>query len=80
MGFPRFWGKVTAGDTIAEPELGETKRSEDRKTSTDGRIGILWSFAYYILLVVGAVSWWHYLWPLTSSESALTTFDAPSKS
>lgn len=74
MGFPRFWGRVTAGDTAIAPDLGETKRSEDRKTENDGKLGILWSFAYYILLVVGAVSWWHYLWPLTSSEIALTKF------
>lgn len=74
MGFPRFWGRVTAGETDAEPNLGETKRSEDRDVEDVGRLGILWSFAYYILLVVGAVSWWHYLWILTASESALTVF------
>ena len=58
---------------MMDPELGETKRSEDKKAN-DGRLGILWSFAYYILLVVGAVSWWRYLWPLTESEMALTKF------
>jgi prenyl protein peptidase len=71
MGFPRFWGRVTNGEED-EVDLVEGKRS-DRKAN-DGRIGILWSFAYYILLVVGATSWWKYLWPLTESELSLTEF------
>ncbi|KAG0648447.1 Prenyl -specific endoprotease 2 [Hyphodiscus hymeniophilus] len=79
MGFPRFWGRVTAGDDLPEPEFGGSKRSEDRNPTSNGKLGILWSFAYYILLVVGALSWWHYLWSLTSSELALTSFNAPSK-
>lgn len=57
---------------MLDPEQGELKRSEDKKVNNDGRLGILWSFAYYILLVVGAISWWHFLWPLTESELALT--------
>lgn len=75
MGFPRFWGRVTA-ETITEPDFGEGKRSEDRNMKNDGKLGILWSFAYYILLVVGAVCWWHYLWPLTESDLALTDFSS----
>jgi len=74
QGFPRFWGRVTAGDVVLDPEQGELKRSEDKKMNNDGKLGILWSFGYYILLVVGAVSWWHFLWPLTESELALTKF------
>jgi prenyl protein peptidase len=74
MGFPRFWGRVTAAETVIGPDLGETKRSEDLKPNSDSKLGILWSFAYYILLVVGSVSWWHFLWPLTASDLALTKF------
>ena len=79
MGFPRVWGRVTAGDALAEPDLGEMKRDEGRKSPSNGKLGILWSFVYYILLLVGAISWWHYLWPLTSSELALTDFEVPTK-
>jgi prenyl protein peptidase len=74
MGLPRFWGRVTAGDSLANSELGTRKRTEDRDPAPDDRLGILWSFVYYILLVAGAVSWWHYLWPLTASDLALANF------
>ena len=76
MGFPRFWGRVSAGDTVIGPDLGEGKRSEDgnRQTSNDGALGIVWSLAYYILLGVGALAWRRLLWPLTASEAALTAF------
>ena len=56
-----------------EPDLGETRRGQDKKANA-GRLGILWSFAYYTLLVLGAYSWWHYLWPLTESDMALAKF------
>ena len=53
----------------------EGKRSEDGiSSSSTVQLSIIWSIAYYALLVVGAVSWWKLLWPLTESESALTTF------
>lgn len=76
MGFPRFWGRVSAGDTVIGPGLGEGKRGEDdnHQASNDGSLGIAWSLAYYVLLVVGAVFWRRLLWTLTASESALTTF------
>ena len=74
MGFPRFWGRVTADQTVIGPDLGETKRSGDFKRNGDIELGILWSFTYYILLVMGAIGWWHFLWPLTESDLALTKF------
>ncbi|KAL1858978.1 CAAX prenyl protease [Diaporthe australafricana] len=56
MGLPRVWGRV-----------------EGR--SRDGRsvivVGGGWSVAYYVLLVVGALTWWRKLWALTESGNAL---------
>ena len=73
MGFPRFWGKVSAGETIIGPDVGEGKRSEDGPQPS-GHLGLGWTVAYYVLLMVGAWGWWKLLWPLTASQAALTTF------
>lgn len=57
------------------PDIGEGKKSEDKSLpSSNGQLSIIWTIAYYFLLVVGAVSWWKLLWVLTESESALTSF------
>lgn len=76
MGLPRVWGRVTAGESASmERGYGEGKRSEDGPgRDEDGKLSIVWTIAYYFLLVVGAISWWKYLWPLTESELALTLF------
>ena len=39
---------------------------------------ILWTVLYYVLLVVGAVGFYWYLWPLTESKHALVSFGTPS--
>jgi prenyl protein peptidase len=72
MGFPRFWGKVEAGESVIGPDFGEGKREDDQAKT--GELGVAWSVVYYALLVVGAVGWWKYLWPLTASEMALVSF------
>lgn len=74
MGFPRFWGKVSAGETIIGPDVGESKRSEDVNILSNGELGLGWTVAYYMLLTVGAVAWWKLLWSLTESGSALCSF------
>ncbi|PQE30783.1 prenyl ase Rce1 protein [Rutstroemia sp. NJR-2017a WRK4] len=78
MGLPRFWGRVTRGDsaeTVIGPDVGPNKRSEDAKSQVaNGELGIAWSVAYYALLFVGAYSWWKYLWTLSASELALVKF------
>ncbi|KXX75221.1 putative CAAX prenyl protease 2 [Madurella mycetomatis] len=59
MGLPQVWGRV-------EPEsLGGNGSGGGRRPS------ILWSVAYYVLLVAGAVLWWRNLWVLSESENAL---------
>jgi prenyl protein peptidase len=75
MGFPRFWGRLSAGESVNGPDVGEGKRTEDKtSSSSNGQLSIIWTVAYYSLLVFGAVSWWKLVWILTDSESALTKF------
>jgi prenyl protein peptidase len=75
MGLPRFWGRLKSGETILGPDIGESKRSEDRSPKdAGGQLGVAWTIAYYILLMVGAVGWYKLLWPLTESASALAKF------
>ena len=62
-GLPRLWGRV-----------GEDDDDQGRKPHGQAkRLGIGWTVAYYVLLVVGAVSFRGGLWPLTDSEHALAT-------
>ncbi|KAJ0116549.1 bi-domain-containing protein [Diaporthe amygdali] len=55
MGLPRVWGAVEG-------------RGRDGDAVPVGRV---WSLAYYVLLVVGAVGWWRQLWAWTESSNAL---------
>ncbi|KAL3424004.1 prenyl proteinase rce1 [Phlyctema vagabunda] len=73
LGFPRFWGRVTAGESVIGPDIGEGKRTEDQ-TSPSHKLSIAWTIIYYVLLFIGAVGWWKLLWPLTESSQALTKF------
>ena len=74
MGFPRFWGRVSAADIVMALDVGEGKRDENGNTPSNGRLDVVWTIAYYVLLVVGAVGWRKLLWTLTESESTLTKF------
>ena len=59
-----------------ERERG-TGRDDGRKSGDaamrvgDGRLGVTWTVAYYVLLVAGAVGFWKELWPLTESARRL---------
>lgn len=75
MGLPRVWGRLKSEETIIGPDLGESKRNEEKGSkSTDGQLGVLWTIAYYVLLVAGAVGWYKNLWKLTESDLALAKF------
>jgi prenyl protein peptidase len=55
MGLPRVWGRVGTGE---EETPGK-------------RPSVLWSVAYYLILVAGATFWCSNLWSLTVSPNAL---------
>ncbi|KAK3357452.1 hypothetical protein B0T25DRAFT_158838 [Lasiosphaeria hispida] len=67
MGLPQLWGRVTpARPSIRERLLrGQSGGGEEKPPS------VLWTVAYYILLVAGSVAWYKGLWMLTESENAL---------
>lgn len=67
MGFPRFWGRV-------EPEVREDFLKKGNSASVK-KPSVLWTVVYYALLVIGAVSWWRSLGPLTESNNALVSID-----
>lgn len=75
IGFPRFWGKVSAGETVLGPDYGELADGEHGPAPGNSEWkDIVWTVSYYTLLVVGAVGWWRSLWLWTESESALIVF------
>lgn len=74
-GLPRLWGRVEAGVPIGPPQMRAKEDSEISSLQVaDGQLGISWTVAYYVLLVLGAVGFYYSLWPLTESKLALATF------
>lgn len=75
-GLPRLWGRVEAGVPIGPPLVVRGKDDTDasRVQVADGRLGVSWTVAYYVLLVAGAVGFYYLLWPLTESSLALASF------
>ncbi|KAI4127838.1 MAG: hypothetical protein LQ338_003019 [Usnochroma carphineum] len=69
-GLPRVWGRVEPRVAIGGPVM----RGKEDSSSAQGKKWkgtLLWSAAYYILLVSGAVGFERYLWILTGSPRAL---------
>ncbi|OTA60236.1 hypothetical protein K449DRAFT_396186 [Hypoxylon sp. EC38] len=58
MGLPRVWGRVL-------PAVMADERGQSSKPS------VIWTVAYYVLLVTGAVGWYKNLGSLTESSNAL---------
>ena len=65
MGLPRFWGRVEGPDSATSHDK---RRGVGQNTT---RLNILWSVAYYIVLVAGAVLFKQNFWSLTESEMRL---------
>ncbi|KAI5293876.1 hypothetical protein KEM52_005071 [Ascosphaera acerosa] len=65
MGLPRFWGRVTRWYPSNSRGTGPLKYEQ---------LHIAWSWAYYALLLAGAIAFRFCLWPLTQSQHALATF------
>jgi prenyl protein peptidase len=78
-GLPRLWGRVEAGVPIGPPQLrGKDDVEVSRLQVAGGQLGVGWTIAYYVLLVIGAVGFYRLLWPLTQSSLTLASFQ-PSK-
>lgn len=73
-GLPRFWGRVEAGVALAPPPEGNDEREQSTTYVTPDGLGLGWTVAYYVLLVVGAVWFRYVLWSLTESSHALAGF------
>lgn len=75
-GLPRFWGRVEAGEPLGPPVNTRGKEDSDGDSLSvgDGQLGVAWTVAYYVLLLVGAVSFAWCLWPLTNSYYGLVSF------
>ncbi|KFY25499.1 hypothetical protein V493_04638 [Pseudogymnoascus sp. VKM F-4281 (FW-2241)] len=78
MGLPRFWGRVEGGgaESVMGPDSGgdQGKRGDSQGSESAAELGILWTIAYYTILVVGAVGFYRYLWLLTESDNRLLDF------
>jgi len=73
MGLPKVWGRVRR-DVPPLPSRSEAEASSSSSSSSDS--SLLWTVAYYTLLVTGAVAWYKNLWTLTESGNALVPSEA----
>ena len=62
------------------PPVTRGKEDSERSASTSavqvagGKLGIIWTVAYYMLLVGGAVAFYDNFWRLTDSTRMLASF------
>ncbi|KAI1268626.1 CaaX protease [Xylariaceae sp. FL1019] len=71
MGLPRFWGRVRPLSDYDQWEYNEDRDGGKAKQRTEP--SIMWTIAYYVLLIAGAVGWWKNLGALTKSDYALVS-------
>jgi len=73
MGLPRFYGRVgiEAGVPIGPPSVDKGHIVGESTPEYRGH-GVVWTAAYYIILLLGAVSFCYQLFPLTESSHALS--------
>ncbi|KAL9104427.1 MAG: hypothetical protein Q9163_000633 [Psora crenata] len=74
MGLPRIWGRVGGVEVQGGVVGGPTRGKEDVNAARyhgRQRLGIVWTMAYYFVLITGAIAWWETVWPLTESQNAL---------
>ncbi|KAK4242592.1 hypothetical protein C8A03DRAFT_29186 [Achaetomium macrosporum] len=81
MGLPQVWGRVEPEPVpvMAGGDTGGGAAGGLAKGRGKGRPSILWTVAYYVLLVAGAVLWWRNLWVLSESGNALVPSSAFSR-
>jgi prenyl protein peptidase len=76
IGLPRLWGRVTRKeDYILSPVAIRGKEDRDAiLPDGKGGLGVQWTIAYYVLLIVGVCAFYAQLWVLTESSQALAFF------
>lgn len=82
MGLPRLWGRVGGVEVEGGIVGGPTRGKEDTiggSGSGQHRLTVIWTIAYYLILVGGALAWWLSLWSLTETEGALANLTIPVK-
>lgn len=73
-GLPRLWGRVE-GPLLVDPSSIRRKGEEGTGYSqTHSTLSIGWTFAYYVILVAGMITFYLQLWPLTHSTQELVSF------
>ncbi|KAI5302866.1 hypothetical protein KEM56_000270, partial [Ascosphaera pollenicola] len=65
-GLPRFWGRIVRYHPVTPDGPDGTASYEE--------LPIVWTYAYYALLVAGALAFKSLLWTLTVSDNALVSF------
>ncbi|KAI9727180.1 MAG: hypothetical protein M1828_007381 [Chrysothrix sp. TS-e1954] len=82
MGLPRLWGRVEAPVLMGPPDASRKEDASplDAPSPRDfyvakGQLDVMWTVAYYLLLIGGALGFYHGLWPLTDSRYALVKFN-----
>ncbi|EXJ69740.1 prenyl protein peptidase [Cladophialophora psammophila CBS 110553] len=76
-GLPRFWGRVRRREEYPISPLAIRGKDDTDAVQAQGKgekLGLRWTVAYYLLLVAGAFAFYRGLWPLTTSEAALSEF------
>lgn len=75
-GLPRLWGRVGRDVEVGGGGERRGKKDAGRAKGAGGApprgLGIVWSIAYYMILMAGVVAFQRGLWPLTESKGALT--------
>ena len=78
MKLPRFWGRmereVVREVFVREDEEGDHEEGRMQWMVIDDELGVWWTIAYYVLLVLGAWGFWKGLWVLTESDNRLVDF------
>lgn len=74
-GLPRFWGRVEAQNPVI-PNMIRGKEDPSGKAEYEPYkpLGLRWTIAYYVLLVLGAFAFRSQLWVLTESPNGLASF------
>ncbi|KIW18182.1 hypothetical protein PV08_02470 [Exophiala spinifera] len=78
IGLPRFWGRVQRREEYPLSPIAIRGKDDTDTIQAGGRggpQGLKLTVAYYVLLLIGAYSFYAALWPLTASSLALSDFE-----